>query len=64
MDFISMIQGARLPRPPKGKTDCPLGTECLLRDFQSVITQCLHQISNALWFRWLQKSPIMETFST
>lgn len=46
--FTSMIQGARLPRLPKAKTDCALGTECLLRNFQSVITQCLHQISNAL----------------
>ena len=49
------MKGARLPKLPKSKTDCPLGTECLLRNFQSVITQCLRQISNALWFRWLQK---------
>ena len=41
------MKGARLPKLPKSKTDCPLGTECLLRNFQSVITQCLRQISNA-----------------
>lgn len=36
MDFTSMIQGARLPRLPKAKTDCALGTELSFEIFSQL----------------------------
>lgn len=64
MDFTSMIQGARLPRLPKAKTDCALGTEWPFEKFSVSYNSMPPSDIKCIVILMYLKSPIMETFST